>query len=723
MILDGSTGGILAFSPFKLERGRDYRVRAEVDGHYLRLLVDGRKLCEYRREFPFTSGYFGIYLFYSGKVVDDVAVFFRGGAELVPATKGGDALYRHGQYEDARTEYRTVEKSVNKPTLQEEARYKQALCLLQEDRDQAAYEILEGLEGTSVDTYVQRHLLQRDYANGRHQAALQRMRALYTDGNEQQRTTVHAMWEAFVGNMRRRGRLRELQPYLRMREDLFPQEPIHLLNVGFIQRSSGNHTANAADPRMPAPIAAGARMWLRRYEEVPQLFPELEQQAVDALVFLGRWQEAARRYPHQWQQSGAHHLYKSRQFDLVLEHFPKSMQAARVLLCRGQYKRILAEHPNQDKICAVALIRLGRYDEVLKRYPDNDRLCADALLAAGRWEELITKYPKDFDNHVAALLWLGRDEEILKLKRLFKPNRTWIFAHLGRMPLLQKRFSTKDPVCMRTLLDSGRFDQIFKNYAFSPRFRASALIAAGRASEIELATFGKNNWYAARLARGDTQGMLEELDLSVGNRAELLYRRGDYEAVAAGCRDIEFFTTCALLRLGRLEEARLEAASDIHCRLLVLQFAALEQAATGDIAAARRELDSISDVTAGFADDTQIFNHFLLPAFLAHLDGDKEVLHKRLQEVLAKHRGVFQQRLWHAAAVLAGKVDMKEFRQQPAKRWLPADEALYTLLKAEVDGDRQSARAAGQRYQQLPGHQRPVNPVVDRFIQWRLSGN
>ncbi len=714
-LINSTHNAVLAYHPFRLQHGRRYRIRGEVDGHYLRVYVDGRKLCEYRREFPFSSGWFGLYLYYAGKRIDDVRIFSKGGAELVTATRIGDSYYQQDLYDRAMHEYDIVMNTARNQHLREEARYKRALCLLQLGRKEEAFGHFRALTDSSVDALVRKHLLLQSYDRGEHRQTAADMAQLYAAGDDQHRAEIHRLWERFVTGLRRRGRWRNQQPYLELRRTHFPDDPMHRFTLAAVLTEYGRNAAVASWSDAKPPYAVFALHSLRRYEESVERYPNVRRLNVKGLISLGREKEARRRFPETWQNDAHYLLYEHGKFDAVLKEFPKSDGAARARLAMGRYEEVLAIHADRPNPCALALLALGRYEDILARYPNDDE-AAEALLCLGQYEEVLKTYPS-FGEADTARRWLGRFDEAKPTDAPGKPSAALLLFR-GRSDLLiDGGYSDRDRHA--GLLAMGRFKQILKDYHFAPNLTGPALLAMGRAKDIKLEQYGKHLWTRARLDLGRHQDIVDMPDLGRYAACEALYHEDRYDKILRSFRDCSAFVTYVLLRQGKHRQARLAAGGNFSWLLTCKQYAALDQAAAGDLDGALKRLDAVTDEMVGWSGHG--WDHYILPAFIRVLAGDQDALRRRLAPIIAERRYVMAQTLWHDAALMLGRIDEKTFRQQPRQQRLEARLRLTQGMKAELEGNKQEALRAYSLWEALPTWKRPADPVPGRFVEWRQN--
>ena len=95
----------VARAPIRLDSGRSYRIRAELDGTRIRLLIDGQPCLDYENEIPVAPGHPAIYGYFPGKAFDHVALQTRKVPEKVGILAIGDAYAQDGQWARAAERY------------------------------------------------------------------------------------------------------------------------------------------------------------------------------------------------------------------------------------------------------------------------------------------------------------------------------------------------------------------------------------------------------------------------------------------------------------------------------------------------------------------------------------------------------------------------------------------------------------------------------------------
>ncbi|MBN8524577.1 MAG: protein kinase [Planctomycetes bacterium] len=91
----------VAYSPRRLIPGRRHHFRIELEHDAIRGFVDGELWLENRDLFPVRSGHLQLYAYYPGKAFDDVRIWSKGQAELVPVLAIGDDRFLSGRHQEA----------------------------------------------------------------------------------------------------------------------------------------------------------------------------------------------------------------------------------------------------------------------------------------------------------------------------------------------------------------------------------------------------------------------------------------------------------------------------------------------------------------------------------------------------------------------------------------------------------------------------------------------
>jgi len=117
------------FNPFKLEVGRRYRIRTEIEGDRVRMLIDGREVLRHQGSVLYSPGYLALYGYYPGKAFSNLRVWRRGAPERVGALAVGAALLQAGQARAAAVSFADVAVSHPGTLLANLARLRQGQAL------------------------------------------------------------------------------------------------------------------------------------------------------------------------------------------------------------------------------------------------------------------------------------------------------------------------------------------------------------------------------------------------------------------------------------------------------------------------------------------------------------------------------------------------------------------------------------------------------------------
>ncbi len=360
-----------AYSDLRLEAGRTYRIRMEVEGSTVRMVVDGRMLCTYTDRLPLSGGFVTLYSYYSGHSFQNIRVFARGIAQKVPATEIGDSYLRRRLFDEAAAEYHRVSVSHRGTALAREAAYKEGLCRFRQGESDAkradeAAALWRSLEGGEWGNEIAMQRLHRRFDQGERAGLIEQMESLYRSGDEAARLGVVIAWTRFT-----------------------------------------NATTQAASDGDASQLDALHQL-IALHDRV---FPErkiADRTASEALIVLDRQQE-------------------------VLDHYPSQIEhVARALICLGRPLEILERFKDRPSLCAMALFASGRTAEITGSLENPPPWVADgaiergeaaALLAAnpdwvyplqhlGRLQEVLD-HPRATRSHRRyALMLLGRQDEL-----------------------------------------------------------------------------------------------------------------------------------------------------------------------------------------------------------------------------------------------------------------------------------------------------------------------
>jgi hypothetical protein len=405
---------VVSFAYFTPERGHRYRIRGEIEGDRVTLLVDGRRVCDYRTTLPSSGGYFALRGYFPGQAFSHVRVYARGVPERLPATAVADWLVDQGRLDQAATEYQRVADDHPGGAVGDEATFRRGLCDFWQGRTEQAIADWRPLRAQRVwDERVRLRLLDQLRADGSPDL-LPEMERLYREGSAEIRHGLALQWTRYVAPLwvgvdRARKSQREARerivPYLELHDRLFADDPI------------------------TDKVAAHALIATGRQNEVLRRYPRLRYECVLALLALGRPDRIQREYPDQidW-----HHA---------------------VLLSTGRFDEL--DRAEGDP---WALFKQARFDEIPKRFPEARNSYAAGLIVEGRMDEALAAAPKDegiaarvktmtgHADEVAAVdlnvqrqtaMALRHGEEALEICGPDDPVRRWPRALLGLQAWIQ----------------------------------------------------------------------------------------------------------------------------------------------------------------------------------------------------------------------------------------------------------------------------------------------
>jgi hypothetical protein len=250
--------------------GRKYRVRAEIDEHKLRLLLDGELLVEHEDVFPLPSGYLALYAYYPGKAFGNVHLYERGFPERIRPTAIGDAFFACKDFQQAARQYARVEQVLPHTALAEEARYKRGVSLSSAGDRAGAEDAWRGLLDPGFRARAALHLVDAGFAAGRHQQVVGELERLLQSAPTL-RAAIIGRWIDYVMRLCAAD-VFSLDPYLSLRERAFP-----------------NHGESAA-------ATASAEVARGHFHNVLGHFSDQHLQFVEACNLLGDFELVAKRY-------------------------------------------------------------------------------------------------------------------------------------------------------------------------------------------------------------------------------------------------------------------------------------------------------------------------------------------------------------------------------------------------------------------------------------------
>lgn len=349
-------GQCLSGRSLRLEVGRRYRIRAEIDEQSLRLLLDGELIAEYEELFPLASGYVAVFSYAPGKAFSNIRLYERGVPERVRPTAIGDAFYGQREYESAAKQYARVEQLLPRTDLAEEARFKRGLCALHRGDASSATAVWERLESERWRARAALHAIDVSFEARRHREVVSELDRLLT-AVPVVREAVISRWAEYVNTLC----VEDLAPlalYAELRDQRFPEHEPSRAAAAALEVARGN------------------------WRTVVDHYGENHVSFVQASNLLGEFQRVAERYPSVgWIRN-----------------------MARIRLC-------CFDDPELDS-STRSIVRTLRDDPAGALLVGS---CTEALLADGRFQEVLEARHVARGDYAAALRELGRLGEAARL--------------------------------------------------------------------------------------------------------------------------------------------------------------------------------------------------------------------------------------------------------------------------------------------------------------------
>lgn len=370
-------------TPLRLESGRTYRIRAELDGRILRMLVDGREVTRAEELLPIGTGHIGIYAYYAGKAFSRIRVYQKQVAELQPATAVGDAFLERGQHADAAMAYQRVALSLPGTALADEARYREGLSWRLAGEPEHAQRAWLGLVDPVQRERSELQRLDQTFEGGRVGEAC----AGLADVVRRQPSLAfeaRSIWQYWATTALRgkwqHDRVADVQTLIGAKLATFPTDRGSDHELADLLRSLGRHA------------------------EVVQLLSHEVPQYSASMRALGRSQECARQLPT-YPAAVRMGLMDAGEFDQLLASSTVHVPRPQILCLMGRTAEAVAlapddllvwlyTRPAESLIGAdtpararmAALLHLGRYDEAFASspLPENSDLHQLGHLLAGR---------------------------------------------------------------------------------------------------------------------------------------------------------------------------------------------------------------------------------------------------------------------------------------------------------------------------------------------------
>jgi hypothetical protein len=366
-------GHHLAYSGFRGEVGRWYRIRDEIVDNHVTVSIDGTIVLDYTDPFPLTGGFVVLYGFYPGKAFRNVRIYSLGLPRRLPPTAIGDAESQDGLYAQAADQYERVITGFPGTAIAVEAQFKEGLCWFRSGkRDLAAQAWLGNAQRGGLDPasayglQARLYLLETRFDHGEHDALLADLEDIYHRSDAVLRRQVAREWASFTDRVRGASPRDDalLRRYLAAHDRFLMSEP---------------------DTEVCAADSLSALGDRESYERIVRDYPHQLRQRAEAYQHLGRSVLVLREPAfHNLEFPRLMSMFECGMIEDMRREFPEAPFLQELRAFHGEGEAILRER-SEPYYRALALYFLGRHDELFASYPDvwiSDR----AALMAGRYD-------------------------------------------------------------------------------------------------------------------------------------------------------------------------------------------------------------------------------------------------------------------------------------------------------------------------------------------------
>jgi hypothetical protein len=471
----------VAFSDKRLELGRDYRFRIEIEDNRISMRIDGELVMEYKDLFPATSGYLALYGFFPGKAFDNVQIWRQKVASLVSPVAMGDSLFQFGRYAEAASVYAGLSEAYPEQQIGEQSQFRKGLS----ERRLGRKDLSRATWARLTDPYLMQLaacLRLQDLVDiWQLDILAETFTKLYQD-DERVRPELRQQWQRILRSVLAdlRHNEQDVKQILGLRDLLFRDDGATAWDTGW------------------------AMIEIGQAAEVLRRFPGERECCANALLALGRTDELIAA---PWSLK-VHHA----QAYIAQGEYAKAIatpEAGKELQANAQCKLGLAEAAlNESNEDFPALLYLGRGQQLLEGRPKSSwNRINDTLLALGRYEEGAGAGLPNVDNtgkDWRAAVMLGRLDAAEQLKGAVIPwARLLVAAEAGNSDAVARwRSQTMLPLSLAT----GR--RWFSGVVIAPFTDHLAGDAAALPKALEQAivtyprVFGRQAWFFARYVLG-----------------------------------------------------------------------------------------------------------------------------------------------------------------------------------------------------------------------------
>lgn len=375
MLLTGNREPV-AFKSEKLENGRRYRFRVEIEEASVSLYVDGQLKIRHDDLIPFVTGYLGLYAHYPGKAFSDVRIFQKPPPAGISPLAVGDHYLLQAEFAKALPLYEQVLLAHGDSSTGQQARFRVGLVEWRSGRRSEALTTWRPLSIPALTARAAAYAIQGDKDDWMREGFAEAFGERYLR-HEEQRAMLRNGWSLIVDRL-----VAEPTPdaqltdrILALREQLFPEDDRARWVASNLLSSHG------------------------RFEDCLKRFPHAR---VHCLLALGRSAEALApdvgdvdTRVKAWQMQG--------EFTKMIDAPSINPMLRALALCKlGRGDELL----NDPELCYPVLLHLGRAEDLLNG--QGAQVVNEALISLGRWAEAagpgIPACPGSGGNPTAKLL-------------------------------------------------------------------------------------------------------------------------------------------------------------------------------------------------------------------------------------------------------------------------------------------------------------------------------
>ncbi len=685
-----------AYNDRKLKHGQQYHLRFEVDNKFMTVYIDGKVVCHYEADFPVTTSYPGLYLWWPGKAVDNLKLYHKQVPEKVSVMNVADTIFKLEHYQDAINQYAEIERAHPDSLLAEEANYKRGLSYVRLAENQRydqnfrtspareeefwnridkAYETWALIPGLHYQEKLDIQFLKRSLRKHDLAYVAAEIRRQYPIASNEKKAALRNLWQQAANSGAADGSMDWTGTFLAIHQDLFPEDSVRYNIVANLLLNEG------------------------RCEEVIKNYPQMPLSRVRALECMNQYEA------------------------IILDESIGPHLRARTLI-KLRPEKVETMFPELPSFCASALIAQSRYREVLDRYPDQSLRNATALFNAGQYEELLSNNEREYyETKAAALLALGQYDEVIEHYQDLRNECFQAFVMQGRYDEALSYYQYRVRNCIDLLFSLGRFDEIEKQYPWRKFDVAKALIEQGRFDEVTK-RFSDN----ARIMleyywrTGKLQTCLERYPQFRYYNALIHIQLQQYETVIENYPTYEKACILAHIFNGDFDVFNHKYGEFSQYRMSNEVSRIINTAIEIDENTAQLKLKEFSQREDVIFEESWFAAHIILPFVRYKIKNlSMNQIEAEYQEKSEQFPTEFFKWISVLSRYLAGELDDQKLEATLPHQYRSSMLLLVKAMRAEITDDQEKANSFYQAFQNLPAHLRPLEPSMHYLTNWRLK--